>query len=287
MSILYAVSTAILRGFSAIPTRKGLEKSNANTSVVISLLVTVILQWAIVFLIYPPEKIFAPGLGFFIVSGFFAPGTARIFRDMGFKKLGVSITYPIVSTSTFFSIIFASIFLKEKITIYIILGALLIFTGLNFLTGYRNRTSEWRKRDMVIPFIAALLYASSTNLRKMGLTNHYPPILGAAITSTVSFLVIIVSTVLESTRKKSWNIELNAYSLKFFLIASIGSSTAFLLYFMALSGSELIKIQPITSINPLFAMIFSYFFLKDEEKISRRIVLGSFLIVLGLVLVAV
>ena len=282
---LYAVATALLRGFSAIPTKKGLRYSNPSTSALFSLIINTALQWSIAFTLYPVGQFFTRGVGYFVLAGIFAPGIARVFRDTGFKRLGVTITYPIVSTNTFFSIVLAIIFLDEEITIYLAAGAILIFIGVNVLAWQGETRVAWKKKDLLIPVIAALLFACSTNLRKIGLRRIEHPVIGAAITSTVSLTVVVIFILIDGARRDSRVLELPKEAVRFFVVAGIGSSVAFLLYFMALSASNVIKIQPIANTNPLFAILFSYFFLREEEQITPKVALSSLLIVSGIALI--
>jgi uncharacterized membrane protein len=69
------------------------------------------------------------------------------------------------------------------------------------------------------------------------------------------------------------------------VVASMTSSIAFLFYFFSLSQGLLVRVQPIAATNPLFALLFSYLFLKDVEKITVRIVLGSAVIFMGIIFV--
>jgi len=54
---------------------------------------------------------------------------------------------------------------------------------------------------------------------------------------------------------------------------------------MALNSSYLVKIQPISGSNPLFALVFSYIFLRHVERVNRPTILATLLIVSGIALV--
>lgn len=187
-----AVATAFLRGFSAIPIKKGLKNSNPITNVFIYLTINIFLLWSITLAYYSQKQLFLNGFEYFVLAGFFAPGISQIFRDTGFKKLGVAITYPIASINTLFSMIIAIIFLNEKITIYIVLGSILTFLGVFTLTWKRNSKFRFPKKDIYLPIISALFFACSVNLRKIGLQKIKYPIVGAVITSTVSFIILLI-----------------------------------------------------------------------------------------------
>ena len=99
---IFALVTAFLRGFSTIPTRRGLQTSNARSSAIVYLLVNTTFLWVMTFILYPLDQITTRGLEYFVLAGIFAPGIARMFRDVSIKRLGVAMTSPIVATNTLF-----------------------------------------------------------------------------------------------------------------------------------------------------------------------------------------
>jgi uncharacterized membrane protein len=242
--------------------------------------------WIIVILQHPLDRIISEGTIYFILAGVAAPGIAARFRDTGISRLGVTLTSPIVGTTTFISMILAVLILGETLTPIIMLGAVLIFVGVTLLTRGGNQ-ADWRKKDLIYPVAAAILFALSTNMRKIGLTRIESPVVGAAITSLVS-LVTLLAFILTSKAGGSdaWAADLNPRALKYFSFSGFISSIAFLLYFMALNSSYVVKIQPIAGSNPLFALVFSYIFLRDVERINRQAILATFLIVSGIALIA-
>lgn len=280
---IFALATAFLRGLSTIPTRRGLQKSNAQSSTIIYLLVNTTFLWVMTFILYPLDQITTQGLEYFVLAGIFAPGIARISRDVSIMRLGVALTSPIVATNTLFAVIFAILFLQEPVTRSTIFGAVLVVGGVNILS-YRRGSRTWRRRDLIHPLIAALLFAASTNIRKVGLQISEVPILGAAITSSIS-LIILYSTFFLSRERHGPVLMLKREALRYFMVSSITSSIAFLLYFFSLSQGLLIRVQPIAATNPLFALLFSHLFLKDIEKVNLQIVIGALLIFLGIIFV--
>ena len=124
-------------------------------------------------------------------------------------------------------------------------------------------------------------------MRKIGLTRIESPVVGAAITSLVSLVTLLVFIFASRAwGSNSWTVDLNPRALKYFGFSGFISSIAFLLYFMALNASYIVKIQPIAGSNPLFALIFSYIFLRDVERINRQAILATLLIVSGIAFIA-
>jgi uncharacterized membrane protein len=283
---LYAIATAILRGYAVIPIRKGLKHSTPTTSALTYLVINTAILWIIVILQHPLGSVLSEGTIYFVLAGVAAPGIAARFRDTGISRIGVTLTSPIVGTTTFISMLLAVFVLGEKLTLLIMLGAVLIFVGVTLLTRGGSQV-DWQKRDLVYPVAAAVLFAVSTNMRKIGLARMESPVVGAAITSLVSLITLLVFIVASRVRgSNAWAVDLDPRALKYFGFAGFISSIAFLLYFMALNSSYIVKIQPITGANPLFALIFSYIFLRDVERVNRQATLATLLIVSGIVLIA-
>jgi len=278
---IYAIATAILRGYAVIPIRKGLKHSTPTTSALAYLVINTVILWTIVILQHPLDRIISEGTIYFVLAGVAAPGIAA-----RFSRIGVTLTSPIVGTTTFISMIMAVFILGETLTPILMLGALLIFAGVTLLTEGGSQ-ADWRKRDLIYPVAAAILFAVSTNLRKLGLARIESPVVGAAITSLVSLVTLLVFIIASRVRgSDAWAVNLDPRALKYFGLSGFISSIAFLLYFMALNSSYIVKIQPITGSNPLFALLFSYIFLRDVERINRQAILATLLIVSGIVLIA-
>jgi uncharacterized membrane protein len=288
MGEIYAILTAVLRGYAVIPVRKGLKYSTPSTSAIMYLLINTTILWAMILYNHSLELLLADGFIYFVLAGIVAPGFATRFRDIGITRIGVILSTPIVGTNTLLSMVIATIFLSEKLTLNLVAGALLIFTGINLLTWQGENISEWRKKDLLFPMAAAVLYATSTNLRKLGLLKIGDPIVGATVTSTVSLVMLVLTSQVSQARgSDSWELRFNKEALKYFGLSGLVSSIAFLSYFMALSSSSIVKIQPIAGTNPLFAVIFSYIFLKNQEQITTRSLLGTLIVVAGIVLITI
>lgn len=278
-----ALATAFLRGFSTIPTRRGLQQSTARSSALIYLLVNTTLLWSLTVILYPLDHLTTQGLEYFVLAGVFAPGVARTVRDVSIMRLGVAMTSPIVATNTLFAVLFAVVFLHEPVTLPLLIGTTLVVGGVIVLS-YRRGPRAWQWSSLLYPILAALLFAASTNIRKMGLQASGFPLLGAAVTSSIS-LLLLASTLLLSRRRQEPLLALSRETAKLFVVSSITSSLAFLFYFLALSQGFLVRVQPIAATNPLFALLFSHFLLKDLETITPRLVLGAALIFSGILFI--
>jgi uncharacterized membrane protein len=281
---IYALSTAFLRGFSAITTKRGLQASNPNTSVIVTVIINTLILWAVSLFLYPMSLASFQGFQYFVIAGFFAPGIAKIFMDTGLQRVGVAITTPIVSSNTLFSTIMAVLLLGEKITIYLGIGAVLIFIGAIILTHKGQSPVAWNRRDLLLPFTAAVLFALSVNVRKLGLNIMEYPILGAAITSTASLTMLLLYLLYLNLSRGTRLFYFERRSMFYFTVTGFFQAIAFILYFLAISSSLVVRVQPIAATNPLFAILFTVLFMRDEEEITGKIILGGLVMIVGMML---
>lgn len=252
---MYAILTAVIREYTVILVSKGLKYSTPSTSALIYLIINTTILWAITLYNHSLELLFIDGFIYFVLAGIIAPGIANLFRDIGIARLGVILTTPILGTSTFLSMIIAVFLLSEKLTFNLATGALLIFAGINFLTWQGEKKYEWRKKDLIFPIAAAVLAATSNNLRKLGILKIGDPVVGATVTSTVSLAMLVLTyQVSQAQDSNSWELRFNKEALKYFGLSGLVSSISFLSSFIALSSSSVVKIQPIVGTSPLFTV---------------------------------
>ena len=68
------------------------------------------------------------------------------------------------------------------------------------------------------------------------------------------------------------------------MVADVMENLSVLLVLVALSLGQVSVVTPLNGTAPLFVLALAYLFLKDVERLSGRIVLGTVLIVLGVFL---
>jgi len=137
-------------------------------------------------------------------------------------------------------------------------------------------------KDLLYPLLAALCYSTNPVLIKLGLRISNEPVLGASIgmaASTIIYMVYFLMTgqvrdLLTVPRWVGW----------YFALAGICSTLGVFTFFAALQYIPAAVVAPLTSAAPLVTLTLSHFMLKGVEHIARADVLGTVLIVLGVVL---
>jgi len=128
---------------------------------------------------------------------------------------------------------------------------------------------------------AGLSYGISSVLIRQGVGDLAPPLVGAAIAMLSGTLVLSIN----GGRGVKPAVTENKRSVVFLLCSGIAAATGIIASFFALSMAPVVIVSPLQSITPLFALLWSWLFLSHMEKISGRLVLGSILVVSGVILI--
>lgn len=131
MYLIYALMSSVFASLTAIFIKLGLSDINSNLATAIRTIIILIMSWIIVFYTNSFENIKSinsKNLIFLIVSGI-TTGLSWIFYFKALQIGEVAKVTVIDKLSIVFTIILAFIFLKETISLKIIIGIVLIFAG--------------------------------------------------------------------------------------------------------------------------------------------------------------
>jgi drug/metabolite transporter (DMT)-like permease len=135
-----ALTSAALWGSIPILVRKGLPHASASVAVVVGLLASLPLLVG-VFLLHPHAvtEVVAPQAAlWFAAVGITGPCLGRLFNYIGVARLGAARATPLINASPLFTTILAAVFLREQVTLKILLGIVSIVAGIVVLTGQRR-----------------------------------------------------------------------------------------------------------------------------------------------------
>jgi uncharacterized membrane protein len=174
----------------------------------------------------------------------------------------------------------ALVFLQETVTSLNAVGILLIVTGVVVLSLTKGGDVRgWRLRDLAFPISAAVAYSAGNVVRRYGFIVTPASTLEAiALNETAATLTL--GTYLLVTRRDRLSAG-NRSPLPFFVLAGVFSASGLFALFHALSLGEVTVVDPISGMATLFATLFSYFLLRDVELVTRGVVVGAMLVVVG------
>lgn len=282
MEIYFSFQGALCFSIAHILIRRGLIESNAMTGSFISLSMSAGLLWLVLPFFSPLSALWTPAVFIFVAAGIFAPGIGRTLSYVGIEKIGVARSVPIANSSPIFASIFAVIFLAEAWVLQNIVGTLLVIGGTMVLSLSKPTQGEWRKLDVIYPFVGAMAFGASAILRKAGLGHIEIPVMAAAVTAGSAALFSFALLQVQGGRGA---FKLTRRSAAWLFPAGLFNTAAMLSVFYALSHGKVVIVEPLVSSNPVLTLLFTAIFLRDLEVINLRVIIGALLTVIGTILV--
>ncbi len=274
-----ALTGALCFAAATITFRQGLRHSNVHAGFWINLVVGFICVWVATFLTVPASALHARALPFFIGSGLLGTVAGRFFRFKGIETVGAPVSAAINNLNPFISTGLAILLLGERVTLPILAGTCVIVLG-TILLSMSGRYVGFRPVHLLYPFLSAFCFGAVAIIRKLGLS-HAPPMFGYAINVTTAFIAFTAYLMVSGQFSTATG---NGKSLWYFVVAGMAENVGVLLVLIALSLGQVSVVTPLNGTAPLFVLALAFVFLKDIERLTGRIVLGTVLIVLGVFL---
>ena len=276
LSLITSISNAV----GALLISKGMRDSNASSACLISTSVQAVAL--LVPLMFSIPELNWQALVLFALSGVFALGIARLLYFVAMEQIGVAVSSAIIGSNPLISTMLAIVFLAETVDTATIVGAVLVVGGVFLLSGAGERSVK--ARSLFIPFMSAFSYSLANVIRKAGLNVQSEPLLGAVAGAVAGVLCFSIYLVVAG---KLGEIKATKRSLGYFTACGLVSAVGWFALMMAMQTGTVAVVTTIVFSYPLFSLVLSWLFLKGEEKITRRIVAGCVVIVVGVVIVSV
>ncbi len=283
MSTLYAEGLAVIASFctalSSVLATRGMRNTDVDSAnLVLTGSQTLILTLLLVRNI--PDVNFM-GLFWYALAGICASFIGRLLTLKSYKEIGVSTSSAIVGTSPLMVAILAILFLGEPLIPSILAGSLLVVAGIA-LISIKNGKLSIKISAIGLPLAGAFLFSIGNLLRKLG-TNVLPhSVLGAQFSTLAGLVVFAVYLGARGKLK----LELGEGAASLLVSSGVINAIAWITLTMAISMGKVSVMSAIIYSYPLFSVILSRFMLKDTENLTRNMVLGCILIVIGVILVS-
>lgn len=281
LALLSAAASAI----SVVIVGKYSKKTNAfNLSLVISS-VGIVVLWPLAILLTDFGAANLAGILLFGVGGILTPGLVRLFYYGGLKKLGTSVNSAVFSIYPLYSSILAVLLLNEILSPENWAGILCIVLGVIFvemISHAINNGDKSARKGLIFPILGGLTLGVSSIIRKYALDLFNAPVFGVAVAYTFSLIPFLLMFLFSATTRKELSLK---QDFRLFWTAGVGQAISWMLSFYALSFETVAVVTPLLSIEPLFVVLFAYFYLKEVERVSLKLLASIVLTVLGVVLV--
>ncbi|MBT8331401.1 MAG: DMT family transporter [Deltaproteobacteria bacterium] len=288
MAITLALLSSLLISGTTIIMKKGIERTNPTTA----MLVVTLVGTLILMLISLPHVQFdhfkSKAFFLFILAGILSPALVRWLYFISIDRIGPSMSSSILSIGPAFTAIIAALFLKEQITVSIGLGIIMIIGGIvTFERDIHNDShlAVRHKKDLIFAALAAFLVGLAIVIRKMGLNILNEPLFGVTVGFATSLtFYITLCLVFKRMRAK---ISLNRQNALFLCGVGVFLTAGWLTLFYALSHGDAIIVAPLASLHPVMVLAWSYLFFKNMENITLKTVFGVIIVLIGVLLITV
>ena len=282
MWILFAVGSAAFAGLTAILAKCGIKKTDSTLATAIRTIVVLIFSWMMVFLVHSQNEICqidTKTLFFLILSGL-ATGASWLCYYRALQLGDINKVVPIDKTSTVLTTVLAFIILQEQVSLFKVIGMILILTGTFLMIEKKQSTRQATSDKWLLYAIGSAVFASLTAiLGKIGIT-HIESNLGTAIRTVI---VLIMSWMMVFVSGKQNEIStINKKELIFICLSGLATGASWLCYYKALQDGLASVVVPIDKLSILVTVLFSY--LVFHEKLSFKALIGLIVIVVGTML---
>jgi uncharacterized membrane protein len=287
MAIALALFSSVLISATTIIMKKGIERTNPTSAMLVVTLVGTLLLLGLSLPQVQLGHLKSKAFPLFVLAGIFSPALVRWLYFISIDRIGPSMSSSILSTGPAFTAVIAAVFLKEKVTLNIALGIILIIGGI--ITFERDLHTDGKltvrhKQDLIFAVLAAILVGLAIVIRKMGLNILDEPLFGVTVGFTTSLVFYALMCLAFKSMRAA--ISLNLKNTLYLCGAGVFLTTAWLTLFYALSYGDAIIVAPLASLHPVMVLGWSYLFFKDMEKITFKTVLGIIIVLIGVLLIA-
>ena len=284
---LVAVVSAAMYAVSFIVARRGLRYSTPATVTTFSMVFQ-----AGIFSAAVAIRGGMPDFSWYALSLMVAAGSLQPFvRQLtyrGMQTIGAARSGSLRATHPFWAGLIAIALLGEELTLPVFLGNVTVVGGVAAIsresaraTGDKADSPGWY---VLVPLAAAVMAGIAFPLRRAALILTPEPVFFTAVTGTVGLALLgITQAVPGLAQRYVWD----RRAFWPFVAAGLfeGVSAGGILY--ALNAGEVIVIAPITATLPMWILLGTVIFLRDMERVTRGTVLGTVLVVMGIILVSV
>ncbi len=283
MPIVWAICTAVSFSIGQALLSRALPHTNPTTAAWFTSAGSALILWLISF-----TQPF-PSLNYQVVFGlaaaaFFSPFLARVSLYMAFSRLGLSRPTIVIGTTPLWASLMAIFFLEESFTLQIATGTMTTTFGIVLLAYEKLPRSDWKKVHLLFALFAAICFGARDVVARFGVQDFPSPLVAGALAPSIACVLL---SFLFFSNSEVLRFHLDKKALPHLTLSSVFYVSAYFSLFAALNTGHVVIVAPVIHSTPLFTLIISFFFLRREERLSVRVVLGGILVVLGVSIISI
>ncbi len=271
-----ALVTSITNALGVTLIAKGMRGAKPIVAAFYSVAIQTVILLALLLTRLPQLNLVA--VGYFALGGVLSLGVARLLNFVAMRGIGVAKTSALIGSSPVITTLLSIAIIAERPQVTTIAGAATVALGVALISGASGFKIE---KALLIGLVSALAYSLSNIASKAGIQLQPDPFLSAATGAVAGFLFI---TLYLAATGQMGDLHISRPSLACFAATGVLSSIGWLAMMAALETGPVSVVTTIVYSYPLFALLTTRLLMK-EEKLTKRIVIGSTLVVLGVAIV--
>ena len=282
MWVLFAFGSALFAGVTSVLAKCAIRKTDSTVATAVRTIIVLAFAWLMVFITRSQNQITdisGKTFLFLILSGL-ATGASWLCYFKALQLGDINKVVPIDKSSVVLSIVFAFIFLREKVSVPKLIGVAAIAVGTALMIEKKDVVRSGKSRGWLVYALGSAFFASLTSiLGKVGISG-VDSNLGTAIRTGVVLVMSWVMVFVSKKHKEALHIERK--ELLFICLSGLATGASWLCYYRALKDGLASVVVPIDKLSILVSTAFSYFVF--HEKLTRRSAVGLVVIVAGTLL---
>jgi drug/metabolite transporter (DMT)-like permease len=287
MEFVLATLAGVLFGALAVAVRRGLARARDPEA---GALVCAAVGFLVSLVIAVPTAVAGgiaiEGLWAFALVGAFVPGLSQILFVRAVRDAGASRTAVVIGVAPLLSAALAIAFLDEPFRGVLLVATVAIVLGSGLLVREPSRPAEFSALGLLLALAAASLFAGRDNaVRWASLNTDADPLhaasasLGAAALALLGYLAVV-----QGRRPLRPRVHSAAAP---FIPAGLCLGLAYVTLVAAFSRGSVTVVAPLNATQSLWGVLLAALLLGRAEAVGSRLVLASFFVVAGAVLVGV
>jgi len=272
------VGAMLIWAGSFIWSKQALENYNPVSIVLFRLLISTLFLFPYLIISKRFKKLRRKDFGLVFIMAFCEPFIYFMGETYGIKMVSAPVAAVIISTLPLFTPLAAALFLKDRLSVYNVIGVFISFAGIVLMVLGPNATLAISPLGLGFLFTSVFAgVAYSVLIKRIG--NAYS-VLNLVLYQNLIGIVLFVPVFLVLDYQDFVSTGFVWYSMwPIIKLAIFATSIAYFLYTFALRNMDISKVNVFTNIIPVFTIIFSYIFL--GELIQERKITGIIIVIAG------
>ncbi len=269
----FALLSAVLFGGMSVALRAGLQREPDARLATLATVAPALAVGVVAAAAEAPARGLHLGKAWpFILAGLLSPGAAQILVTYAIRDAGASRVSMVFGMAPLVSVTIAIVVLGEPVQAALVAGAVLVVAGGVELARERQHPEHFRRVGLAYAFAGATLFAIRDNFVRhlaVGRTTVPPAVAAVAALAGGGVLVALWAR--------------RGFSRRWlpFVPAGLLFGASYVSLFEAYYRGRVTVVAPLVAVESLAGVVLSLIFLRESERIGKRLLIGAALIVAG------